>query len=306
MAASKQLSLDQALSRFVFDGQSLLLGAALEALIPFAAAEELIRQGRRRLTLAAPISDMLIDLMVGAGTTERVLASWVGNVSAGSGYNFRRAIEEQEPVRLEMVDYSNLTFALALHAAALGVPYLPTRSVLGTDLLAENTHLIPIRCPFTAVDLVAVEAFAPDVAILAVQRADAQGNGHLWGNTGVTVDAARAAKSVVLLAEEIVSEEIIASDPNRTLVPGFLVSAVVEAPMGCHPSPCQGYYRRDHDFFHDYHRATRSRGGFLRWLEQWVQGCPDHQAYLERLGTDRLDGLKVTESALTAPANFGI
>ena len=207
------LPLDEALRLHVRDGDSVLVGAGLEALVPFAAGRELIRQKRRALTLIAPISDMLIDVLIGAGVAKGVIASWVGNVSAGSGYNFRRAIEEDIPVPLQMVDHTNFTLALALHAAALGAPYLPTRTALGTDLLAQSPHLKETTCPFTGVPLVAVEALTPDVAILPVQRADRDGNAHVWGNLGVIPDAARASKKVIVLAEEIVEPE---RDPERS------------------------------------------------------------------------------------------
>lgn len=264
------LRLDEALRLHVRDGDSVLVGAGLEALVPFAAGRELIRQKRRALTLIAPISDMLIDVLIGAGVAKGVIASWVGNVSAGSGYNFRRAIEEDIPAPLQMVDHTNFTLALALHAAALGAPYLPTRTALGTDLLAESAHLKETTCPFTGAPLVAVEALTPDVAILPVQRADRDGNAHVWGNLGVIPDAARASKKVIVLAEEIVEPEVIRSDPNLTVIPGFLVTAVAHAPNGCHPSPCPDYYGRDHAFFDAYHESSRTRDGFLEWLESWL------------------------------------
>jgi glutaconate CoA-transferase subunit A len=267
---SKLVSLPEALSSHVEDGSSVVMGAGLEALIPFAAGCELVRQKRRDLTLIAPISDMLFDVLIGAGCARAVIAAWVGNVSAGSGYNFRRAVEEGVPRTLEVIDHSNLTLALALQAAATGVPYLPTRSTLGTDLLARNPHLKEISCPFTGQKLVAVEALSPDVAILPVQKADAEGNAHVLGNLGVIREAARASRRVIVMAEEIVPDEVIRADPNRTLIPGFLVSAVVHHPRGCHPSPCEGYYGRDHDFFHRYHESSRTREGFLRWLDDWV------------------------------------
>jgi glutaconate CoA-transferase subunit A len=269
---SKLVSLKEAVSRHVQDGSSVVMGAGLEALIPFAAGWELVRQKRRDLTLVAPISDMLFDVLIGAGCARAVIAAWVGNVSAGSGYNFRRAVEEGVPRTLEVIDHSNLTLALALQAAATGVPYLPTRSTLGTDLLARNPQLKEISCPFTGGKLVAVEALSPDVAILPVQRADAEGNAQVLGNLGVIREAARASRKVIVMAEEIVPEEAIRADPNRTLIPGFLVSAVVHHPRGCHPSPCEGYYGRDHDFFHRYHESSRTREGFLRWLDEKVIG----------------------------------
>jgi glutaconate CoA-transferase subunit A len=269
---SKLGTLREALSRHVPDGSSVVMGAGLEALVPFAAGYELVRQRRRDLKLIAPISDMLFDVLIGAGCARAVVAAWVGNVSAGSGYNFRRAVEEGVPHPIEVTDHSNLTLALALQAAATGVPYLPTRSTLGTDLLARNGHLKEISCPFTGHKLVAVEALSPDVAILPVQQADAEGNAHVRGNLGVIREAARASRKVILTAEEIVPEERIRADPNRTLIPGFLVSAVVHLPRGCYPSPCEGYYGRDHEYFHHYHELSRTREGFLRWLEEKVLG----------------------------------
>jgi glutaconate CoA-transferase subunit A len=272
---SKLVALREALARHAPDGSSVVLGAGLEALVPFAAGYEFIRLKRRDLTLIAPISDMLFDVLIGAGCVRALVAAWVGNVSAGSGYNFRRAVEDGVPHALEVTDHSNLTLALALQAAAMGVPYLPTRSTLGTDLLARNPQLKEISCPFTGQKLVAVEALAPDVAILPVQRADAQGNAHVIGNLGVVREAARAARRVIVLAEEIVPEEAIRADPNRTVIPGFLVSALVHLPGGCLPSPCEGYYGRDHEYFHRYHERSRTREGFLLWLEEHVLGIPD-------------------------------
>ena len=153
---SKLVSLGEALSRFVPDGSSVVMGAGLEASIPFAAGYELVRQKRRGLTLVAPISDMLFDVLIGAGCARGVVAAWVGNVSAGSGYNFRRAVEDGIPNPIEVTDHSNLTLALALQAAATGVPYLPTRSTLGTDLLARNPRLEEVLCRFSGQKLVAV------------------------------------------------------------------------------------------------------------------------------------------------------
>ena len=267
---SKQLTLAEALRAHVPDGSSILIGAGLEALVPFAAGYELVRQAKRDLTLIAPISDMLFDVLIGAGSAKAVVAAWVGNVSAGSGYNFRRAVEEGVPNPIEVTDHSNLTLALALQAAASGVPYLPTLSTLGTDLLARNPRLKEIDCPFTGRKLVAVEALSPDVAILSVQRADVEGNAHLRGNLGVVREGARASRKVIVIAEEIVPEETIRRDPNRTMIPGFLVTAVVHVPGGCRPSPCEGYYGRDHEYFHRYHERSRTREGFLDWLGESV------------------------------------
>src|SRR5580692_4922813 len=256
-AESKLLTMRDAIASHVPSGSMVLLGAQLEQMIPFAAGHELMRQSRRDLTLVGPISDILFDQLIGAGCVSRVMAAWVGNVSAGVGYCFRRAVERSIPRRLEIVDYSNFTMALALHAGALGVPFLPTYATLGSDLLKKNGNLREFYSPVSEEKLVAVRALRPDVAILHVQRADAQGNTHTWGSLGVAVDGARAARKLIIVAEEIVEPGIISSDPNRTLVPGFLVAGVVHEPGGAHPSPVQGYAARDHGFFEEYHERSR-------------------------------------------------
>jgi len=303
--ASKLVSMHEAIAEHVPSGAMVLLGAQLEQMIPFAAGHELIRQSRRELTLVGPISDILFDQLIGAGCAARVMAAWVGNVSAGLGYCFRRAVEQNIPRPVQTVDYSNFTVALALHAGALGVPFMPTYSTLGSDLLKKNGNLREFPSPVNEEKLIAVRALRPDVAIIHAQRADPQGNAHLWGNLGVAVDGARASRKVIVIAEEIVAPEIIASDPNRTLIPGFLVSAVVHEPWGAHPSPVQGYYGRDHAFFTQYHEQSRTLADFESWLQRWVNGLPDRRAYMDQLGACRSEALGVKEHAYSAPADFG-
>jgi glutaconate CoA-transferase, subunit A len=305
MAESKLMTMRDAIARHVPSGSMVLLGAQLEQMIPFAAGHELIRQGRRELTVVGPISDILFDQMVGAGCVSRVMAAWVGNVSAGVGYCFRRAVEHAVPRKLEVVDYSNFTMALALHAAALGVPFLPTYATLGSDLLKKNGNLREFSSPVSEEKLVAVRALRPDVAILHVQRADAEGNAHIWGSLGVAVDGARAARKIIIVAEEIAEPSVISSDPNRTLVPGFLVEAVVHEPGGAHPSPVQGYYGRDHSFFAQYHEQTRRVEDFEDWLARWVVHVTNRGEYLKQVGAERIQSLRVKEHAYTAPADFG-
>ena len=304
-APSKLVSMRQAIAEHVPSGSSVLMGAELEQMIPFSAGQEIIRQGRRDLTLVGPISDILFDQMIGAGCVSRVMAAWVGNASAGIGYCFRRAVEQAIPKAIVTVDYTNFTLALALHAAALGVPFLPTYAALGSDLLKSNGNLREFTSPVNEDRLIAVRALRPDVAIVTVQRADSFGNSHLWGNLGVAIDGARASGKVIVVAEEIVSPEVIASDPNRTLIPGFLVAAVVHEPWGAHPSPVQGYYGRDHAFFAEYHEQSRKQEDFERWLDYWVLKVSSRSDYLKQLGESRTADLKVRVHAFTAPANFG-
>ncbi len=259
MSTSKLIPLSDAIGRFVPDGSSVAAGLGLEASIPFAAGHEIMRQRKRGLTLIGPISDMLFDQMIGAGCVQRVQAAWVGNVITGSGYNFRRAVESGA---LRVEDHSNLTIAMALKAAAMGVSFMPVRTALGSDLIVAHPGLTPIACPFTGGPLAAVAAIAPDVTLIHVQRADASGSAHAWGNLGVMRDACLAARHVVITAEEIVPAAVITSDPNRVIIPAFRVSAVCHAPWGAHPSPVPGFYNRDHQAFIDYRDGSKTPEAF--------------------------------------------
>lgn len=302
---SKLTSLSDAIERYVGDGASVVMSAALEALIPFAAGHEIIRQEKRDLTLIAPISDVLFDQLIGAGCATTIAAAWVGNVSAGLGHNYRRAAENGIPHRLTIQDHSNFSISLALLAAGLGVPYLPTRSLLGTDILETNGTFKVQTSPFDGEPLVLVPAVIPDVAILHVQRADEDGNAHAWGNLGFSREALMAARRTILVAEEIVPRAVTGSDPNRVLGPSGKVVAVVHEPGGAHPAPVQGYYNRDHALFHSYHGATRTREGWESWKREWIDDLPTRGAYLEHLGSDRWQGLQRQSSRLAAPVDYG-
>ncbi|HYY70050.1 MAG TPA: CoA-transferase [Terriglobales bacterium] len=299
---SKQITVRSAIAELVADGASVALGLQLEQMIPFAAGHEIIRQKRRGLTLIGPISDILFDQLIGAGCVERVIAAWVGNVMMGSAYNFRRAAESG---RLKVTNLTNFAVALALQAGAMGVPFLPTRSALGTDLAKDNEFFSQFQSPFTGEKLHAVKALVPDVTIVHVQRADREGNAHCWGGFGVMLEAVRAAKKVIVVAEEIVEPEVIASDPNRTVIPGFLVMAVMECPWGAHPSPVQGYYNRDNAYFRHYHEQTKTPADFAAWRARWVEGVQDRREYLNLLGACRQEELTVKKHAYAATVDFG-
>jgi glutaconate CoA-transferase subunit A len=296
------MSLPEAIGRFVADGASVAMGLCLEALIPFAAGHELMRQRRRDLTLIGPISDMLFDQLIGAGCASRVQAAWVGNVITGSGYNFRRAVEGR---KLAAEDHSNLTLAMALKAGALGVPFLPARTALGSDLFTANAGLKPMRCPFTGDPLAAVAAIRPDVTIIHVQRSDEYGNAHAWGNLGVMRDACLGSRQVLITAEEIVPPEFITRDPNRVITPGFRVSAVVHAPWGGHPSPVPGFYNRDHQAFIDYRNESQSEDGFADWQRRWVDSVGSPGDYTRVLGRKRMDALKLQHHLYSEPVDYG-
>jgi glutaconate CoA-transferase subunit A len=304
---SKLATMHDAIAQWVPDGASVALGLQMEQMIPFAAGHEIIRQRKHGLTLIGPISDILFDQLIAAGCVDQVIAAWVGNVMMGSAYNFRRATEQGS---LKVINLSNFTVALALQAAAMGVPFLPTRTALGSDLVRDSKFFAEIDSPFdllpgTPGKLHAVRALSPDVAIVHLQRADREGNAHCWGNFGVMIEAVRAAKRVIVVAEEIVEPEIITSDPNRTVIPGFLVNAVVECGYGAHPSPVQGCYQRDNAFFRQYHEQTRTAPDSEAWLQRWIYGVKDRPAYMNKLGGCRVEDLKVKQHAYAAPADFG-
>src|SRR5215475_408861 len=276
----------EAVARFVPDGASVCMGTALEALIPFAAGHEIIRQRRRALTLVGPISDMLFDQLVAAGCVGRIQAAWVGNVSGGLGHNYRRAVERGIPHRIEVEDHSNLTIAAALQAGAMGAPYVPTRSLLGTGLLQSNPTFKEARDPFSGDPIVLVPALMPDVAILHVQRADTEGHAHCWGTLGVT-------------------RERLLSDPGLILVPTLKVAAVVHEPFGAYPSPVQGCYRRAHEFYHRYHEESRTEDGMRAWLDRWVYGVKDWPSFLTLLGHGAQAAVRITSPRLSEPLDYG-
>ncbi|WP_376796257.1 CoA transferase subunit A [Thermogemmatispora sp.] len=302
---SKLLSMTEAIRRYVPDGASVALGLALEPCIPFAAGHEIIRQGRRDLTLIGPISDILFDQLIGAGCVARIQAAWVGNVSEGLGHCYRRATEQALPRPIVTEDHSNFTIGLALRAASLGAPYIPTRSLLGSDIPRKNPSFLQATSPFDGSPLLLVPALQPDVTILHVQRSDEDGNAHLWGSLGICQEAMLAARRVIIVAEEIVGREVIVSDPNRVIGPSYKVCAVVHEPWGAHPSAVQGYYDRDHQFYHEYHTRTRTPEGFQQWLDEWVFGLKTRQEYLARLGEARRQALGVKEHRYAAPVDYG-
>jgi glutaconate CoA-transferase subunit A len=276
MSDAKLYSLEDAISRFVPDGSAVALGTAQESLIPFAAGHEIMRQKNRNLTLIGPISDILFDQIIGAGCVARIRAAWVGNVITGSSYNFRRAVEAGA---LEMEDHSNLTVSMALRAGAMGVPFMPARTALGSDLYRTNRSLKTITCPFTGDTLTAVAAINPDVTIIHVQRADAQGNAHSWGNLGITREACLASRHIIVTAEEIVAPEVIQAVP--------------------------GYYNRDHDAFIAYQQDSKTPEAFDRWQAHWIDAVKSSDEYLNLLGEEKMSELAIKHHALTEVADYG-
>ena len=297
MTAKAATTLEEAVSR-IDSGSSIAASLALEHAIPFAAGHELLRQGINDLTLIGPISDLLFDQLVGGGAVTWIRAAWVGNVSAGTGYRFREAIEDG---RIKIEDHSNFSVALALQAAAMGVPYLPTQSLLGSDIYERSDLFLEGTDPFSGDQIALVPAIEPDWAIVHAQRASPNGNVHLWGNTGIVEPAVGAAENVLVTAEEVVDPEIIKSDPSRVAITAEQVSAVVECPLGAHPSPLTGYYNRDNEYFLEYHRRTDTQEGFKQWADEWVHGISDRAEYIDQVEAN----LDVTNPTVAAEVQYG-
>ena len=298
MIMTKLISLSEAVSKFVNDGD-LVYAAGFTHLIPFAAGHEIIRQRKKNLTLARATPDLIYDQMVAAGCARKVIFSYMGNPGVGSLRIVRAALERGE---LEWEEYSHFGMITRLQAGASGLPFLPMKQTGASDLEAVNPSIKRIPDPYGGADLIAVPALNPDVAIVHVQRADANGNAHLWGIIGEQKEAAFAAKKVILTAEEIVDESVIRSDPNRTMIPGIIVSAVCHVPFACHPSYAQGYYDRDNEFYLAWDKLSESSDEVKKYLDEWVYGVQDRAEYWKKLGAQ--ERLKV-KPQMSEPINYG-
>ena len=287
---TKLMGMEQAISRFVHDGDVIVI-EGFTHLICFAAAHEIIRQRRRELTLSRLTPDLIYDQLIGAGCARKLVFSWAGNPGAGPLYALRRAVENGIPNPLELEEYSHYGMVARLTAGAAKLPFYPLRNYMGSDLPRVNPQIKKVACPFTGEELAAVPALNPDTAIIHAQRADENGNAQIWGLIGVQKEAAFASRNTIVVAEEIVDESVIRSDPNRTLIPGLIVDAVVREPYGCHPSYAQGYYDRDNDFYLRWREISKDVAQFNSYLDEWIYGVRDRAEYVERMGAS-LAGLK--------------
>ena len=286
---TKLTSLSEAIAKYVHDGDTIY-AAGFTHLIPFAAGHEMIRQGKKDLTLARATPDLIYDMMVAAGCAKKVIFSYMGNPGVGSLRIVRSALEQG---KLEWDEYSHFGMITRLQAGASGLPFLPMNQTGATDLEKSNPNIKRIPDPYGGKDVIVVPALNPDVAIVHVQRADKNGNAHLWGIIGEQKEAAFAAKKVILTAEEIVDEEVIRSDPNRTMIPGIVVSAVCHVPFASHPSYSQGYYDRDNEFYLAWDKISESKELTQKYLDEWVFGVRDRAAYWKKLGEKTHKRLKV-------------
>jgi len=297
---NKLIPLSEAVSQFVHDGDTVY-AAGFTHLIPFAAGHEMIRQHRRDLVLARATPDLIYDQMVAAGCARKVIFSYMGNPGVGSLRILRTAIEKGT---LEWEEYSHFGMISRLQAGAAGLPFMPMNQTAATDLERTNPLIRRVVDPYSGREVITVPAMNPDVAIVHVQRADANGNAHLWGIIGEQKESAFAAKRVILTAEEIVDEAVIRYDPNRTLLPGFIVAAVCHVPYAAHPSYAQGYYDRDNDFYLGWDKISESAEAVKSYLDEWVYGVKDRAEYWEKLGRPTHKRLTV-QPQLSDAVNYG-
>jgi glutaconate CoA-transferase subunit A len=277
------LGLKEAVREYVHDGETVAL-EGFTHLIPFAAGHELVRQGRRNLTLVRLTPDLIYDQLIGAGCAGRLIFSWGGNPGVGSLYRLRDAIERAWPAALEVEEYTHAGLAARYAAAAAGLPVGILRGYLGTDLPAHNANIRFVECPFTGEQLAAVPALRPDVTIIHAQRADRRGNVLLWGVLGVQKEAVLAARRSLVTVEEIVDR--LDAPPNACVLPSWVVTAVSAVSGGAFPSYALGYYGRSNAFYREWDAVSRDRDRFRAWIDRHVLGTKDFEAFRRSLDHD--------------------
>jgi len=262
------LSLAQAVEDNLKDGDIVAM-EGFTHLIPFAAGHEVIRQGRKRLTLIRMTPDLIYDQMIGMGCAEKVVFSWGGNPGVGSLHRFRDAYENGWPNKITIEEHSHAAMANGYDAGAAGLPFAVFRGYRGAELKRVNPNIKEVACPFTGERLAAVPAIKLDAAIVHAQKADAKGNVLFEGIVGVQKQAVLAAKRSIVTVEEIV-DTLAPHSPNAVILPGWTVSAVVHVPGGAHPSYAQGYYKRDNAFYKRWDAISRERDSFRAWIDEHV------------------------------------
>ena len=277
------LALRDAVKHFVNDGDTVAL-EGFTHLIPTAAGHEIIRQGKKDLTLVRMTPDLIYDQLIGAGCARKLIFSWGGNPGVGSLHRLRDAVEKQWPQPLEIEEHSHADLANAYVAGASGLPFAVLRAYAGSDLPKVNPLIKTVTCPFTGEVLAAVPSVRPDVTVIHAQKADRKGNVLLWGILGVQKEAALAAKRVVVTVEEIV--DVLAAPPNACVLPGWVVSAVAVVPGGAFPSYALGYYERDNRFYKAWDAIARERNTFVEWMQRHVLQTADFAAFRRTLSSD--------------------
>jgi glutaconate CoA-transferase, subunit A len=286
----KVATMHDAVAGLVRDGDTVAI-EGFTHLISFAAGHEIIRQRRRDLVLARMTPDLIYDQMIAAGVARKLIFSWLGNPGVGGLHAIRR-VTEGPTASLELEEYSHFGMVARYTAGAANLPFFPLRSYFETDLPTANPLIRPIESPYGDGLVYAVPPLRPDVTIIHAQRATPAGDTQIWGLLGCQKEAAFAADRVIVVVEQLVDEDLVRADPNRTIVPGLIVDAVVVEPWGAHPSYAQGVYDRDNRFYRDWDAISRDADGTAAWLDEWVHGVPDRAAYVEKLGEERLAELR--------------
>jgi glutaconate CoA-transferase subunit A len=298
------MSMRDAVAANVHDGDVVAI-EGFTHLICFAAGHEIIRQRKRDLTLARLTPDLIYDQMVAAGTARKLVFSWLGNPGVGGLHAIRRRVEDAD-TSLELEEYSHFGMVARYAAGAANLPFMPLRSYFETDLPKANPLIRPIRSPFGEETVYAVPPLKPDVTIVHAQRADAVGNTQMWGLLGCQKEAAFAAERVVVVVEDLVDEAVVRADPNRTVIPGLIVEAVVLEPFGAHPSYVQGAYDRDNRFYRDWDAIAREAVTTQAWLDEWVYGVSGRAEYMGKLGAERVAGLRPSGQAPSGSVDYGV
>ena len=301
---NKLLPTEEAVKKFVDDGALVCFGGFTHG-IPFALGHEMIRQKKRNLKICKETPDLLVDQMIAAGCVKHTIFSWAGNPGVGLLHAFRRAIEKSIPKPITYEEYTHFIMAARYFAGASRIPFIPiSAGIAGSDLIKYRKNLKTMDCPYTGKKLCLVPAMNPDIAIIHAQRADREGNVQMWGIFGSNKEIAMASQKVIVSVEEIVDEETVRRDPNRTIIPGFHVDAIMEEPWGAHPSYTQGYYDRDNDFYIEYDQATRTVEGMETFLNEWVYGLENRKEYVKKLGAEKILKLMV-KPYYSFPVNYG-
>jgi len=293
----------QAVKQHVYDGDTIVI-EGFTHLICFAAGHEIIRQNIQDLVVCRLTPDLIYDQMIAAGCVRKVVFSWAGNPGVGPLYGLRRAVEQGIPRSIEIEEYTHFGMVARFMAGASKLPFMHLNTFSGSSLPQENKNIKKVKCPYTGKVFAAVPALNPDVAIIHVQRVDEEGNAQIWGLMGVQREAAFASKKVIIVAEELVDRTVIRSDPNRTLIPGMKVAAVVIEPFAAHPSYAQGYYDRDNQFYVDWYQISKNQESMERYISDWIYSVSDRKEYQGKLGLDYTKKLKAKEQ-LSVPVNYG-
>ncbi len=308
---SKVASMCDAVAANVHDGDVVAI-EGFTHLICFAAGHEIIRQRKRDLTLARLTPDLIYDQMIAAGVARKLVFSWLGNPGVGGLHAIRRRIEPGAGAGvggaavLELEEYSHFGMVGRYTAGASNLPFYPLRSYFETDLPKANPLIRPIKSPYGDETVYAVPPLKPDVTIVHAQRADAAGNTQMWGLLGCQKEAAFAADRVIVVVEELVDESVVRADPNRTVIPGLIVDAVVVEPWGAHPSYVQGAYDRDNHFYRDWDAISRDEATTQEWLDEFVYGVSDRAEYMAKIGDERMAALQPLGSALSGSVDYGV